>query len=164
MRVIGIRADRDDRKYYFEKIKNAKKSIDVMGVTGNRFINHFSDFDGREESKVLIRALEQGVLVRMLLPKLQYLENDKQRQDAQHSFEVFNKLKQHSGNFDFKYFEHTPAHSIFIIDKECIVGPVFPTVSSKDTPSIHLYTDSPFAEKYTTYFESEWEKGAAELQ
>jgi len=60
-------------------------------------------------------------------------------------------------NFNFRYFDHTPAHSIFNFDEETIVGPVIPGISSKDTPGIHILNSSKYAKTYLDYFNKEWE-------
>lgn len=61
-------------------------------------------------------------------------------------------------SLDVKYFKHVPAHSVFSVDDKSIVGPVFPEVESKYTPALFLRNSSPFANKYLTYFEYEWDK------
>ena len=66
--------------------------------------------------------------------------------------------KQYKGKINIRYFQHAPAHSIFMVDSTCIVGPVFEKVESKYTPALHLQKDSPFAEKYIEHFEQEWGK------
>ena len=45
-----------------------------------------------------------------------------------------------------------------MVDSECIVGPIFEYVESKNTPALHWKNESPFAEKYLAYFEQEWDK------
>jgi hypothetical protein len=158
MKIIDVMTNRDDRVFYEKLIRDAKKELSVMGVTASRFIEHFADIKSdRENCKVLISAMARGVNVKILLPKPEHL-NGSEKQDAE------NKVKSalleikglNNSHFDFKYFDHVPAHSIFIIDDKCILGPVFPDVSSKDTPAIYLKKNSPFAEKYLNYFNSEW--------
>ena len=64
--------------------------------------------------------------------------------------------RNYTGKIEIKYFQHTPAHSIFMVDNNCIVGPVFERVESKYTPALHLKKDSPFAVKYLEHFDEEW--------
>jgi len=160
MKVISIRDDRDDRMFYQNLLNNTKIKIEVMGVTAIRFVEHFADDKSdNPDTKVLFSAMARGVKVRFLLPKENYLESEKQIADSKYCNIKFNNIKQKfPNNFSFRYFDHPPAHSIFIIDKDCILGPVFPEVSSKYTPSIHLENISPYAFKYLEYFESEWDK------
>jgi len=160
MKVLDIRSDRDDRSFYQNLIHNAKTHIDIMGVTATRFLEHFADIDSyREDSKTLLTVMSNGVTVRILLPRENFLETQKQKDDAKHSLTKIASIKQnYSSKFNVKYFEHVSMHSIFIVDDECILGPVFPNISSKDTPAIHLENSSPYASKYIRYFEDEWDK------
>lgn len=157
MEVVDIRSHRDDRKYYEKIIVNAKARIDIMGVTASRFIADFADLDSqRNEARVLLKAMDQGVKVRILLPAPQHLTIAQVR-PAEQATEGFNRLMaKYPDNFVVRYFNHPPAHSIFIFDNECILGPVFPIITSKDTPSIQLKNTSPYASKYLDYFEFEW--------
>lgn len=159
--IINIRSDRDDREFYKSLISNAKSQIDILGVTSSRFLSHFADLDsGREESKVLIQALERKVNVRILIPKPEYL-GEKEKNDSLNAKTTLDKLKTtHNCHFSFHYFDHLPVHSIFRVDDECLVGPVFPKVSSKDSPCVHLTVKSDYARKYLDYFDAEWDKAA----
>ena len=155
--LIEILYDRDSRGKYEKYIKDAKSHIDVMGVTAARFFAHFADLDknASEGAKVIIYALERGVNVRILLPSENYLPNDK-KNAASLVFEIYKKLSERYDRIELKYFNHTPAHSVFRIDDTCIIGPVFPEVESKYTPALHLKNTSPIAIKYIDYFETEW--------
>lgn len=154
--------DRDSRKKYEGYIKNSKRQIDVMGVTASRFLDHFGDLDNNatKEAKTLIFALEQGVYVRILVPSPEekYLGSKEKMDKASNALEKYKKLSARYDNIKLKYFDHSPAHSIFRIDDTCIVGPVFPDVESKYTPALHLNNTSPMAVKYINYFDSEWGK------
>jgi hypothetical protein len=160
MLVVDIKADRDDRPFYHSLIKNAKTRISIMGVTSNRFIQDFADLNSsRDESRVLLKAMENGVEVKILIPDPTFLENDKQKDEAKHTKEALDKIsQQYPTKFSVKYFNHPPAHSIFILDGQCILGPVFPGISSKDTPAVQLLNTSPYAAKYLEYYEVEWSK------
>ena len=154
--------NRDSRVKYKVYIKNAKCQIDVMGVTASRFFDHFGDLDDNasEEAKALIFALERGVRVRILLPSPQekYLKSEEKMNQAKNALQKYKKLSARYDKIELKYFDHSPAHSIFRIDDSCIIGPVFPEVESKYTPALYLNNTSPMALKYIKYFESEWEK------
>ncbi len=159
MQILDVMTHRDDRNFYEKLIKESKKEISVMGVTASRFIEHFADLKSdREECKVLLNAMTRKVTVKLLLPNPDYLIGD-EKQIAENKIKtaLLDLKKQYDNNFEFKYFKHTPAHSIFIVDDKCILGPVFPKVSSRDTPAIYLESNSPFAQKYLDYFHSEWE-------
>lgn len=159
LRLIEILYDRDNRDYYANLINKSRREIRVMGVTAKRFFEHFADMTvgARPDAQVLIAALNRGVKVKLLLPSKEYIANNKKA-----SFEqVEDTLKRINSKYpeaeiEIRYFDHIPAHSIFMVDSECIVGPVFENVESKNTPALHLKNESPFAEKYVAYFEQEW--------
>lgn len=152
--------NRDERNKYEAFIKSSKRQIDVMGVTANRFFSHFADLDANASAgaKTLIYALERGVMVRILLPLDKYLPTKEKKNAAQIVLEKYKKLHERYNKIEMRYFDHSPAHSIFRVDDTCIVGPVFPEVESKYTPALHLLNTSPMAVKYITYFDSEWEE------
>ena len=159
LRLIEILYDRDDRTYYANLIDKSRREIRVMGTTARRFFEHFADMTtgARPEAQVLISALNRGVKVKLLLPSKDYIALNKIADYNQVS-ETLNTIKQKypHAEIEIRYFDHIPAHSIFMVDSECIVGPVFEKVESKNTPALHLKNESPFAEKYVAYFEQEW--------
>ena len=131
-----------------------------MGVTANRFFSHFADLDANASigAKTLIYALEQGVTVRILLPLDKYLPTEEKKNAAKIVLEKYKDLHNRYNKIEIRYFDHSPAHSIFRVDDTCIVGPVFPEVESKYTPALHMNNSSPMAVKYINYFDSEWKK------
>lgn len=159
LKLVKILYDRDDRTYYENLIKESKKEIKVMGVTAKRFFEHFADMSkgARGNARVLIDALNRGVKVEILLPTKEYLTEDKQSGYEQVQ-QIWQKIKESYPRADItiKYFHHVPAHSIFIVDNKCIVGPVFENVESKNTPALHLDNESPFAVNYIEHFDEEW--------
>ena len=153
--------NRDSRGKYEAYIKKSVSQIDVMVVTASRFFDHFGDLDNNasEEAKTLVFALMRGVRVRILvpLPDKKYLKSDEKINKASNALEKYRKLSTKYDKIELRYFDHSPAHSIFRIDDTCIVGPVFPEVESKYTPALYLKNTSPMAVKYINYFDSEWE-------
>lgn len=157
MKIKDIRPNRDNRDLYQSLIEKSQREILILGVTATRLINDFADAGSNQaQNKVLLTALSRGVEVKILLPNKQFLESNQQPQFdiTKASFEI---IKSRHPNFSFKYFDHMPSHSIFLTDNECIVGPVFPRVSSRNTPSLYVESTSPFAETYLTYFRGEWQ-------
>jgi hypothetical protein len=157
MKIKDIRPDRDKRELYESLINTSKKRIVILAVTANRLINDFADeASGQDHKKVLLTALSRGVSIRILLPDILFLDASQQP----HFDNIKTRLQQIATkytNFEYKYFQHPPYHSIFLVDDECIIGPVFPNVSSKNTPSIYVDSSSPFATTYLEYFEDEWQ-------
>lgn len=159
LELIEILYTRADRSFYEKYVRNSRKRIDLMGVTASRFFNDFADDspDATQNAKVLLDALERGVKVRILLPSSNYV-TDEQKPQVEKVKQRFMKLKERPNySIIVKYFEHVAAHSVFIVDDKCIVGPVFPKVESKYTPALYLRNSSPIASKYIEYFESEWQ-------
>ena len=159
LQLIKILLDRDKRDFYEKYVSSAKKNIDMMGVTGSRFMEHFAndDDDAPQNSKVLLEAMSKGVTVRILLPKAEFLSTEEEQRNEKNANARISRIKtKYPLNFLVKYFSHVPAHSIFLVDDECIIGPVFPDVSSKYTPALYLKKISPFVEKYLAYFNREW--------
>lgn len=160
LHLIKIMFNRDQRDEYAEFIGSAHKHLDLMGVSASRFFSHFADLDqgAREESKVLLRALDNGVIVRILLPRKDFLDESKHA-SFEHVKTLIPQIKSRIPHADItiKYFSHMPTHSIFRVDDECIVGPIFPKLESKNTPAMRLKSKSIYAQKYLDYFENEWE-------
>lgn len=159
LKLIKIMYDRDDRSFYENYISSAKHKIDMMGVTGIRFLKDFGDTDSHATSnaKVLLNALDRDVHVRILLPKIEFVGEHKNKDfDEVKKFVDKIKLGGNERKLDVRYFNHIPAHSICNIDDECIVGPIFPAVESKYTPALYLKSTSPVAQEYVKYFEGEW--------
>jgi hypothetical protein len=161
LKIKKILSHRKDANYYGNLISKSKNQISVLGVTAQRFLEDFGNTNTKapEHEKVLLRALDRGVKVKILVAKNNFLEDDQNKQKASLAEKKLNEiLKKYQNNFEYRYYEHKPTHSIVIIDEECIVGPIFPKVESKYTPAIHLNTNSTFAEPYTEYFSQEWDQ------
>lgn len=165
LKTLGIRNILTNRKgvdHYRQLLKSATHQIDVLGVTANRFLNDFAD--PASEDKVLLDNLRQNqeLRVRLLLPEKEFLFDP----DDKAVFEsVQRKLTALAGQFpdrfNYRYFLHHPVHSLVRVDNEAIVGPVFPHVQSKHTPSIQIEANSKFVEGYLKYFDEEWNGAAA---
>mgnify|MGYP006305509813 FL=1 len=167
LQINEVLFNRDKREFYENYIDSAKESIDMMGVTGSRFMEHFAnnDEDAPENSRILLKAMNsRDIEVRILIPKKKFLFTDTDKRKEESARERYEKIsKNYPNNFFVKYFSHVPAHSIFKVDDECIVGPVFPKVQSKYTPALYIKNKSPFAKKYLKYFNDEW-KNAESLK
>ena len=107
--------------------------------------------------------LYTSIKVRLLLPKNSFLEEkDKGRTSA--AYTRIQELKsEFPSNFEARFFARVPSHSIVCADDECLVGPIFRNVASKDCPAIHVEATSPFVHHYLKFFEDEW-KDAEETQ
>ncbi len=161
LELIKVLYNRDSRTFYEEYIKKAKREINMMGVTANRFFNDFADDspNATSNAKVLLAALQRNVKVRILLPESDYVDENK-KGDVEKVKQLVKTINNKYSNcsLEVKHFNHVPAHSIFNVDDKCIVGPVFPELESKYTPALYLHNSSPLADKYLTYFDNEWNR------
>ena len=157
MGIRGISAHRDNKEFYAGLISSAKREILVLGNTASRFMEDFAHRE-RADSRALMQAVERGVAVRILLPNRGKLpSHDRQRADQ--SIKRMGELQsQFPQQFQCRMFDHAPMHSLVKVDDSCLIGPIFPHVRSKDTPTIHVSANSAFVVEYLTYFEKEWEK------
>lgn len=161
LRLLGLKKvleNKVDREYYGQLIKRANKRIDLMGSTGSRFLKDFADENGsHKESQYLFEAIGRGVAVRVLLPNPECLLNEESKLNAMQIAEKLDRLNSHE-NFECRFFNHPPIHSIFYADKELLVGPFFPDLESRNTPALHVKDDAVLSERYIEYFENEWEQ------
>lgn len=163
LRVKQILATRDDEKLYRGIIDNANNRVFMLANTASRFLEDFADEDiARQDKRALIKALERGVSVKILLPKPQYLTLEDDKHKAKISARKFSILKTKFGdNFQVRYYNHSPAHNLLVVDHECLAGPIFPDISSKNSPAIYTDDESTFIKPYIKYFEAEWDKAAS---
>jgi hypothetical protein len=159
IKKLGIRQilpHREGKEYYQRLIEGAKRTIWVAGVTVQRFMEDFAT-DNRSDCRSLIDALDRGVDVKILVPNAKFL-NAKDAAKATISRPQLEKFTQHWNNFGCRVFDHPPAHSMVVVDGECLLGPVFSHVESKSSPAIHLSTSSEYSREYINYFNHEWDE------
>ena len=162
LRIIDILAARDDPEYYRPLIKSAKRDVMVLGVTCLRFLHDFADDEtsAPNKNKVLLKLLDKKKLkVKLLVADETALDNEEDVAKAKAAQPRLERLHiKYPNHFFFSYYKHRPTHSVMVIDDECIVGPIFPGVSSKYSPAIRLKKDSKFVEHYREYFDKEWDE------
>lgn len=162
LKIIKILPRRSDREYYGKLLATAKEQILLQGVTVQRFLEDFaSKEDRQEDAKVLLAALGKNVKVRILAASPDYLVDKRNKDKAEQAQIRMKELASQFRNFEYAYFSHPPSHVILTVDGEngeSIVGPVFPKVSSKLTPAIHIRNSSEYVKHYLEYFEKEWEE------
>lgn len=161
--VIDILNNKYKEDIYRNIIKNTKSRLWIMGNTADDFLNDFADVDNTEnEKKVLLPILAQGVDVRILVAKKDFLFDERSKRKYDNAASKLNILQsQYPNSFKVKFYDHEPTQSIFIFDNQCFVGPVFPGIPSRQTPALHMKNKSIFAKRYIKYFEDEWAKISA---
>lgn len=162
LKIINILATRDDPEYYRPLIKSAKRDVMVLGVTCLRFLQDFAEDEtgAPNKNKILLKSLDKKkIKVKLLVADEAVLDNEDDKAKAKTAQPRLERLRQKYPNqFFYSYYKHRPAHSVMVIDDESIVGPIFPEVSSKYSPAIHLKNDSKFVEHYREYFDKEWDE------
>lgn len=161
MEIHDILPHRDDEAAYRERIKNVKEKLHVLGHTASRFVEDFANEDNpRDDKKVLFNILANSRSVKILIANKSHLTRTKHAQfDA--TLSKLKKIRQTYSNLEVKYYNHTPAHNIFQFDNECLLGPIFPSVESQDTPTLHTTASSAYAKFYMKYFDDEWNQATS---
>lgn len=155
--VIDVYRNRKDKAQYGKLIDSAKNEIIVLGVTASRMMEDFASKTDQQDQQ-LIQALARGVKVKIMLCKSENLSNNADRVRLQETtIPTIQGLQKQYPNLEFKQFEGKPNHSIFKVDNQCIVGPVFQGRSSKDSPSIVMDEREKYVTPYIDYFNSIWE-------
>jgi hypothetical protein len=161
IKKLGIKtilSSRDDEVLYREIIMRAKEEIRVLGNTAGRFMDDFAD-ETRRDKRALIDALDRKVRVKFLLPKLNFLWNQNDKDRANIPLRTIKQLKnKYNDLVELKYYDHSPFHSLVLVDNDCFVGPIFPNRTSKNTPTIYTDKNSIFAQSYLEYFDFEWQR------
>lgn len=161
--LIEFLANRKDAEYYRELIKGTSvgDQIIVVGVTCNRLLDDFANSDV-EKSQDLLEALARGVEVKLLLPKISYLEEPNLSDFKNKTLQKAEKItKGYPEKFKIYYYDFEPSHSIFLAGSRCLVGPIFKNISSKETPTIAFDKDGLFIKPYLNYI-NETLKSASE--
>ncbi len=161
MKIKDVLQRKDNIDAYGRFLSTAKKKIWMQGVTADTFLEDFADMkSSREDGRVLLEVLGRGVDVRILVASSESLADDDKRHKnkAEMAAQRLKTLSDQFVNFKYAYYNHLPMHSILTVDNTSIVGPIFPGVSSKNTPAIHLENDSAFVEHYLEYFRNEWKE------
>ncbi|MFA5239440.1 MAG: hypothetical protein WC476_07005 [Phycisphaerae bacterium] len=148
---------RDDEIFYRKVIEKTKEEIRVLGSTASRFMMDFAD-ESREDKMALINALDRKVHVKFLLPETNCLWNDEDKSRAEIALNTMRALKKkYKDLIECKHYSHKPFHNLVLADDNCFVGPIFPSRTSKNTPTIYTYKNSIFANSYLEYYDYEWE-------
>ena len=94
--------------------------------------------------------------MQFLLPTDEYMD---QRSKARFQADLENVrqlLNCFSDRIEMRRFEFQARHSMVRVDDNLIVGPVFQEVESRDSPAVHVNTNSAFADKYIAHFDWVW--------
>ncbi len=154
--VTDILGNKKNREFYGNLILSTNTDIKMLGKTAADLLDDFANENSDNEiSKALLVAINKQKKVQFLLAHEDSLDDS--HKAALKSVKPRLTLLQKNENFTVKYYDHIPAHSIFIVDNTCIVGPIFTGKSNRETPAVHLERHSQLAKHYEDYFDSEWE-------
>ena len=160
IKKLGIKKilpHRDDEKLYKGIIENANEEIIILGNTASRFFQDFAD-EKRSDKRALLDAFSRKVKFKLLLPDPKFLnEPDDISKAAISKRRIIELSKKYPDLFECRYYDHIPYHNLVLADNECLVGPIFPDISSRHSPAIYSDTTSVFVESYLKYFDYEWE-------
>lgn len=162
LKIKDVLVSRDDERYYGSLIANAEKEICVLGVTATRLLSDFADRGSpKPERQSLISALQRGVKLRILIAHQNWLPQEDASEKFPNALRRLAALhKEFPDHFEYRIYDHQPSHTVFRADNECLVGPKFPQLESKNTPTVHTSSDGNFAKPYLDYFESVWGNAA----
>ncbi|MCH7377877.1 hypothetical protein MM182_21315 [Aeromonas sp. MR19] len=153
--LIGVLERRDDKDFYRNIIKNSKAELKFLFHTGKRFSEDFCQAESGDNEFIL--ALTRGVNVKLLLPRVDSITSEKEKQNLTLALERFVEIKDNfKENFEIRLYNHEPHHSIFASDTDIIVGPYFEKRKSKYSQSLHFRTGAAFTLDYIQYFDEEW--------
>ena len=95
LRIKHILRSRSDRDYYYNIINSAHNELWVLGVTASRFLDHYANGDSLEEisgNKILIKKIEKGMNVRLLLASLDANKEEKNKRKYADTLERLDKI------------------------------------------------------------------------
>ncbi len=150
MKIRNVLISRDDEDYYRDLIQAAATRIDVLGVTCTRLLADFAlDDSPKPGKKALLDALGRGVEVRILIAKSERLPAEDANEKHPRAIRRLRELEaKYPRQFQFRLYDHEPSQTIFLADNECLVGPKFPKIASRNTPTIHSVSDGAFSKPY----------------
>jgi hypothetical protein len=156
LKIKKILPHRDEESLYKNIIMQSNEEICVLGNTASRFLADFAD-KNRPDKRALLDAFLRDVKVKFLLPNPKHLITKADQIKAQMAeLRILELLSENEDNFECKYYDHAPSHNLIIADNECLVGPIFPNISSKDSPAIYTDKSSVYVKPYIKYFKAEW--------
>ena len=153
-RALGVRnilSDRRDTSYYENIVKDAKEIVQVMGTSCIRFIEDFAD--PASDEHVLLDAMSNhdNLKITILVPKEENMDGKSKSNFETGKEKIYQLQNRFQDRVFLKRYNFEPRHSLVRVDSNLIVGPVFQEVESKNSPAIHLTTNSAYAKKYLDY-------------
>lgn len=144
--------NRKDAEYYRNLIKQTEvgDKIVVVGVTCNRLLDDFAN-PANAQSQDLLEAMARNVDVTLLLPKTKYLTEANRSDFNLKTFPAAQAIAAQHPNFKILYYDFEPSHSIFLAGSYCVVGPIFRSIPSKNTPAIKFHKDGRYIKPYINY-------------
>lgn len=164
-RKMGIRnilSTRHDVVYYGEVVGKAKSEVLVMGTSCHRFITDF--LDERADDKVLVDRLRQfpELKIRFLVPGDEYMDEDSKTKFGLVLSKLERLKQQFNSRVELRRFQDTARLSMVVVDEELITGPVLPGIESRQSPAVHVKTQTEYGKKHLEYFETMWKKAEGE--
>tara|TARA_R110002051_G_scaffold74446_2_gene135492 strand:+ start:8312 stop:9025 length:714 start_codon:yes stop_codon:yes gene_type:complete len=156
MGVIDLLNSRHDKEYYRPIVRGAKNEVKVMGASCTRFISDF--MDTKSSDRALIDALRENdtLTVQILIPTTsRMIGTDPQRWEAEKA-KIARVVREFNGRVEVRRFDDVVRHSFVLADNDLVAGPILPGDDSRNTPAVHVRTDTALGQKYRRYFERVW--------
>lgn len=152
---------RDDKSYYSELIDSASQEMKLLFETSNKFCEDFCSQGDGDDLLIKKLSVTEDFSVKMLIAKGDQVD-EHARQRLQISRGALEEMqRKFPKQFEVRVYDHRPNHSIFLTEKDVIVGPYFPKLRGKNTHSVHFRSGSDFVGMYEKYFDEEWERAEA---
>jgi hypothetical protein len=119
MGILKILPNRDGKTdYYYKILANSTKKIDFLGSTSYSFLRDFGSENSQagEKASALIRALDRGVIVRVLVSKKDDLEQNKHSKFDQASLLLEKLHNRNPDKFNYRYLNEKPSHTLVTSD------------------------------------------------
>lgn len=158
MGIKGLLANRHDQAYYRNFVARSRIRVDVMGASCSRFVRDFLDVES--DDKVLVDALSKhrNLKVRMLIPDDAHMGQEAQSCVTTTIGQVALVQERFPRRVELRRFKDEVRHSFVLTDSDLIAGPVFDDNLSRHAPAVHVNADTLFGQKYSAYFDAEWDR------
>ncbi|WP_448250278.1 hypothetical protein [Thalassotalea agariperforans] len=155
--VVKFLASRGDKSYYQNLIKNSTIELKLLFHTSKRFCEDFCASGKGDNLLIEIMNAKPKLTVKMLILSRGLLHDD-DKTSYEIAQKILNQMKSKFGDrFQIKYYNHIPAHNIFLSDNDAVLGPYFEHAKSKYSHSIHFKSNANFVTEYKEYFDKEWD-------
>lgn len=151
---------RDDKGYYSSLIDNVNKEMKLLFETSNKFCEDFCSSSVGDDLLINKLISNKNLMVKLLIAKDNFIdEHAKQRRNMSRDC-LFRMMDRFPEQFQVREYDHAPTHSIFLTEKDVVVGPYFPGLRGRNTHSLHFRSGANYVGMYEEYFNREWDNAS----